>query len=749
MHTALKTIRQTSLITVAVTIGLFGILGRSANANSVKLDAKEYNLSGNVAFLEGEYSKAAHSYQTAAKNYRKNQDFEGYLGATTNQSLALQKLGQYQQAADVLSGINPESYTTDPELLAKYSKNLGVALATIGRYSLASEHLSKSYKTTADPILKSAVALDLGNINVSENPEAALNYYQLATLASNSSDTAVSALIAKIEALQTLGRTAEAVAAVEIAKNKLRGKDPDIKLNLAAKQIWLARKTDRVVIQQTDINRLKKIAKTGTPQQKSYAYGYLGEIANQHQQYARASSLNQKAIALVTQNVDEPEIAFKWQHAQGKIEASSGNTKQAIEFYSSAIENIARVRGDLVGYNKDLQYSYKENLEPIYRELVGLLVQNPTQNNLAVARNTIESLQIVELENYFRQACLTGKVESIDNIDPLAATIYPIVLEDKLATIVAIGNKPLQYHETAVGKTEVEATISSFLANSNISASNKRRFKFGADIHGWLIEPHLKEFEQQKIETLVFILDGKMRNLPIAAINNSQNRYLIKDYAVAITPGLQLLDDEKQNESLQAVVGGLSESNEGFTALPGVSVEVEELAQNVESTVLLNKNFTNQALKTALAQEDNAGILHLATHGQFSSDPEETFIKTYNDRITVNEMDELLRVRQETPKLKPVDLLMLSACNTLTGDDRAALGLAGVAIKSGARSTIGTLWQVNDRATSTLVNAMYQNLEAGMTKGESLRQAQLKLIESKDTAHPSYWSPFVLVGQWQ
>ena len=99
-----------------------------------------------------------------------------------------------------------------------------------------------------------------------------------------------------------------------------------------------------------------------------------------------------------------------------------------------------------------------------------------------------------------------------------------------------------------------------------------------------------------------------------------------------------------------------------------------------------------------------------------------------------------------------IDLLVLSACETATGDKRAALGLAGVAVRAGARSTLASLWQVNDESTAALMGQFYRELieNPEIAKAEALRRAQLKIWKTtnKDWQVPSFWASYVLVGNW-
>ncbi len=164
---------------------------------------------------------------------------------------------------------------------------------------------------------------------------------------------------------------------------------------------------------------------------------------------------------------------------------------------------------------------------------------------------------------------------------------------------------------------------------------------------------------------------------------------------------------------------------------------------------MLDREFTSSELERRVSNA-NASILHLATHGQFSSDPERTFLLAWDKRVSIGELGLWLKARN-VERTRAFDLLILSACQTAVGDDRAALGLAGLAVQSGATSTIATLWGVNDESTAQLMQQLYAFIaqEETLSKSESLRQAQLTLLRDPKYQHPYHWAPFVLVGNWQ
>lgn len=200
-------------------------------------------------------------------------------------------------------------------------------------------------------------------------------------------------------------------------------------------------------------------------------------------------------------------------------------------------------------------------------------------------------------------------------------------------------------------------------------------------------------------------------------------------------------------QELKAITAGLTEARGGFSPLKYVGKELAKIQSLIPSVELLNDQFTSQAFQDKLKTLPFP-IVHLATHGNFSSQAENTFILAWDERINVKQLNELLHSSEQT-RTNAIELLVLSACETLTGDKRAALGLAGVAVRAGARSTLATLWQVNDEASTLLIGQFYEALkDPQIAKAEALRRAQLSLLANPDLQSPYYWAPYVLVGNW-
>jgi CHAT domain-containing protein len=333
---------------------------------------------------------------------------------------------------------------------------------------------------------------------------------------------------------------------------------------------------------------------------------------------------------------------------------------------------------------------------------------------------------------------------------------YPEVLRGYK---VSLPGKAPQLYTTAVSQAEIAQTVediqSSLLEHRSNTPDFLPRYQ---QVYDWLIRPLETELINSKVKTIAFVLDGDLRNIPMSVLYDGK-QYLVEKYAIALTPGLQLLDPKPLTQiELQALTAGLSqtrpnfEPHQGFDPLPNVPKELQDIAKvGLETRSLLNADFTQTALKQGI-NTSRSPVVHLATHAQFSSKAEDTFILAWDTRINIQQIDDLLRddtLNQRTP----IEILVLSACETASGDKRATLGLAGVAVKAGARSTLATLWSVVDDSTAKMMAQFYRQLEQSQTiqtnKAEALRQAQLTLIKDKKYHHPHFWSPFVLIGNWQ
>ncbi len=511
----------------------------------------------------------------------------------------------------------------------------------------------------------------------------------------------------------------------------------------------------------------------GDKRAEAYALGNRGGLyeLTETTPQTQAEKFTQEALSIVS-TFEAPDIAYQYFWQLGRIRNNQGDIEDAIAAYTKAYNALQSLRGDLVANNAELQFSFRDRVEPIYRELVDLDLQyvaslnkevkndKKSQKLLTQARDVIESLQVAELNNFFREACVEANAKQIDQVDKTAAVIYPIILGDRLEVILSLPNQPLSVHTKQISQQNFEQTIEKVQGSLKTPKSIPEDFlPEYQKLYDWLIQPLEKELATSKVSNLVFVLNGELRNIPMSILHDGKN-YLIEKYPIAISSGLQLIEPKALAEiNLRALTAGLSEVNKevpgGFKQLPNVEKELEEIKKSgISSRKIINAQFTTKEFKKEIG---GAGfpIVHLATHGEFSSKAEDTFILAWDNRINVIDFGNLLRNSTFNQGI-PIELLVLSACETARGDERAALGLAGVAVRAGARSTLATLWLVEDKSTAQIMGELYRQLkqakEKKINRAQVLQNSQLSLLKDLKEMkyhHPHYWAPFVLVGNWQ
>ncbi len=359
----------------------------------------------------------------------------------------------------------------------------------------------------------------------------------------------------------------------------------------------------------------------------------------------------------------------------------------------------------------------------------------------------IEMLKVAELRDYFQDDCVDNarsNVAQLDIVSPTAAVIYPILLPDRTELLVTLPSG-LKRFAVPIDAATLTQAVRAFRQKLE-KRTTREYLPHAQQLYDWLIGPLKPDLDRLPIDTLVFVPDGPLRTIPMAALHDGQ-QFLIDSYAIAITPGLSLTDPRPlQRRKAKVLAMGLTEPVQGFPALPNVSTELEAVQRHYQGDLLLNQDFLISRIEQSLRQEP-FNIVHVASHGQFNRKVEDTFILTFDDKLTIDRLNEfvgLFRFRDD-----PLELLTLSACQTAAGDDRAALGLAGIAIKAGARSALATLWYIDDRASSQLVSEFYRQLQTpGISRAIALQRAQLHLLRGLRYQHPGYWSPFLLINNW-
>lgn len=745
-----------------------------------QLLAQALDMQGRLQLAQGQAESALTTWGRAADIYTTIGDDAGLTRNRINSAQALQALGLYRQAQKTLTELN-QTLQKQPDSALKTTglRSLGNVFRVVGNLTASRQVLEQGLAVAQGLPSAQAVSdtlLSLGNTaHAQQDTQAALKFYQLSATASASPTTRIQAQLNQLSLLletEQWNAAKELYPQIQPQINNLPSSRTAVyaRINFAQALTQLKQSNTTDTPAWKDISQLLA---TSVQQSRdladqraiSYALGNFGELYEQTQQWADAETLTKQAL-LIAQTINASDIAYRWQWQLGRLQKNQGNIQGAITAYTEAVNNLKSLRGDLVAISPDVQFDFRDQIEPVYRQLVDLLLQSdgnsaPSPQNLQTARTTIESLQLAELENFFRSACLDAKPALLDSVvdqeDQTAAVIYPVILPDRLEVILKLPTQPnLRHYVTKKSQSEVESTLKSLQQYLKEPDRTNDVQELSQQVYNWLIQPLEIELDKMQVTKLVFVLDGALRNIPMAVLyDNQQQKYLVEKYAIALTPGLQLLEPTPlQRGNLQVLTAGLSESRkvEGieFPRLQNVKTELEQIESEVpKSEELFNQEFTKTNMQTQINSAPFT-VVHMATHGQFSSNQEETFVLSWDQLLKINDLDNLLRTSGSS-RSGTIELLVLSACETATGDNRAALGLAGIAVRAGARSTLATLWPVDDQSTAALMSEFYQQLaNTNLTKAEALQRAQLALWNNKsqDWKLPYFWAAYVLVGNW-
>jgi CHAT domain-containing protein len=730
--------------------------------------AQTLDIQGRLQFSLSKPEAALKTWEQSAALYTQLKDSTGVVRARINQSKALQALGLYRRALAILSEVQ-DTLQSQPDSVTKLAglRSLGEILQATGDLKKSNLILEQSLALAQRLQLQSEVSntfLSLGNTaRARERLQKALSYYQEATAAAPSAAYRVRSQLHQLSLLAQLKQPDEAQALLpqiqeQIEQLPLSRTQVNARIYLAQSLLKLDSSNAGFALAKASLETAVQDAKRlEDVRSQVYALGTLGELYEKTRQIPQAQTITQQAL-LLAQPLNANDLAYRFQWQSGRLYKQQENVKQAIAAYSEAVKALQSIQRDLTAINKDLQFSFRDSVEPVYRDYVELLLQpdgtqSPSQQNLKTARETIDALQVAEIANFLRVSCLDNTQVLIDEVadkeDPNAAIVYPILLSDRVAIILKKPQQPnLSYYATPIAQDKVEATLENL--RKALSQSNSQEVLAPAQAaYNWLIRPIESELSSGTIKTLVFVLDGSLRNIPMSVLHDGRQYLVEKPYSIALTPGLRLLQPKPlQQQKLKALVAGLSESPlPEFSPLPFVGTELKQIESQLSTVSLINQAFTPEALQSKIDSQA-LPIVHLATHGQFSSNPEQTFILTWSSRLTVNQLGSLLEA-SDRRKSTPIELLVLSACETIAGDRRAALGLAGVAVKAGARSTLATLWQINDESTAIFMESFYHELiQKGVSKAEALNKAQRHLFQNSNFKHPYYWAPYVLLGNW-
>ena len=719
------------------------------------------------AEVQGQWLQARSAYARALDQAqgKPEQEVEALVGLAQ----AERALGEGPASLEHLQqALKVQAKSEDPSALALIEASLGASELALGEASAAEGWFEKARKTARSQNDFGQVALvenDWGILEaLREDPAAALMHFEAAARAASQARKPLLEARALANASRSLSGTdpgrAESLrrqAAERLSSAPGSREQRQLWVNLGQMESAEKPLTDQARIRSAQwlYRALDQAQKAGDDPVAAHALATLSSLYASEDRMAEALELMDRALARSRKGGESSDL-YRLETQRAKWLEREGQTSEAILAYRQAIQSLEPLRHRLPWAGDLNPSSFNEEVRPVYQGLIGLLIDQARaaseaearQALLREARDTLEAFKAAELRDYFEDDCvetLQSRLASIESVSKGAAIFYPVSLSDRLVVLTTWPSGEMVEHEVQVGQSALAEEATSFRRRLE-QAGTRRYLPHAQRLYDWLVRPVADELEKRKVGTLVFVPSGALLTVPMAALHDGEG-FLVDRYALGLTPGLELTDPSPFNrEAPRALLAGLSEAVDGFAPLPNVVEEVNEVHAILGGEVLLNADFNRVRLRTQLAEEAY-GVVHLATHAVFSSNEEGAYLLTSDGRLSMQGLATdvgTFRFRE-----KPLELLTLSACETAQGNQRAALGLSGVAIQAGARSALGSLWSVNDPATAQLVSVFYRALlQSGVSRAEALSRAQRALKKDFRYRHPAYWAPFQMIGSW-
>lgn len=727
---------------------------------------------GEDALRGGRFEEADERFEEAAER--------AVRGAPTARVDALRGLGHARRLrGDFVDSLEPLEEALglarevgDARREAAASSELGSAWLAMGRPDRARVHLEDGVSTarrSKDPRSVARALVHLGNLaSIESRTRAAQEHYREAASEAEDAGDRLLAAQALANAARVELKTGAAARVVELlgrVESKLEGLSVEheaIALRLHLADTWSALASTSSTARNLALPKAHRLLVDASAQAlaigderlRSQIFGRLGGLyEDEGGRTAEALYLTRRAIRSADR-AQAPALLARWYHQAGRIASRAGELERAIDLHRRAVgfveelhpETRARYGGDVPDFRSTVQPYYLALVETLL-DASGAAEGEDEQSRLSEARDALERWKAAELRDYFQDECvarLESQARPVDRVAGDAAIVYPILLSDRIEILVST-RAGLARSRVDVPREVVVETAREFrnLLGTRTSYAFLRPARI---LHGWLVEPYVDALAAEGVDTLVFVLGESLRTIPMSALHDGR-RFLVETHAVAVTPSLRLIAPRALEPGRERLLlAGLSESVQGFPPLENVRTEVDSIRALYGGEVLLDAGFRQADLEEAI-RERRPGIVHIASHASFTGRAETSYVLAFDRKLSMEHLAGLIRSNRFGEE--PLELLVLSACETAAGDDRSALGLAGLAIRAGARSALGSLWPVNDEATSELIVSFYRSLRTPKgSKAEALARGQRNLIADPRFDHPYYWAGFLVIANW-
>ncbi len=743
---------------------------------------------GNEAWRVGDILTATRLWEESIRLSRLESDAQTELNALARRGEALAAAGQLSEAADDLrAALDKARQVHQPVTVAALEGALGNLYFRSNDLNEASTWLVQSIaegRDAGDNDVLAASENNMGNVVAASGaPGPAIDKYYTPAWKDAAGDKPLQATIAinmartwlqqrdgpgagsrrlRAKADASLFRAAELTRSLSpLSRDQVVGL-----MAVARIALPMARSEPRgmKVANLTFLERLSRQAMTiadalGGIREKSLTAGTLAEVLEEAGNQDEAAKWDRDAIRDAV-TVDAKDLLWRWEWLNGRLAKKAGDWARAKDAYRRARETLEDIRMDLsIAYSNEGLPSFREEVGPLYFESVDLLLAeadgattggHTAMTLLRESVHVIEVFETAEVLNFFHRPC--ARIPDAPPGQPKGgvheAILYPILRPDHIDLLLSLPDGTLIHRTKKIGQAPAERMVQRFRTALESDNADKRPAQ---QLYEWIIQPIHDDLTSQGVDTVVVVPDGTLRNIPFSALYDGDRRqYLIEQLAVVTEPSADLAsrpDDLRPRRERVLLAGASTYTESGVSPLPGVTDELAAIEKlKPDATLLVNEDFTAEALRRKL-QGTPFTTVHVAAHAVFQGSSETSYILTEKGKFSLDMLEASVKSSQFQDDPIALDLLVLSACKTASGNDQSALGLAGVAVKAGARSAIGALWEVSDPVAVDLMPTFYENLEnPSTTKAKALQQAQLYLLHNTEYKDPFFWAPFLLIG---
>jgi len=786
-----------ALHSVAVAQAMQGDYGAALQGFKLSLAIKEtlgdraqiaatLNNIGNVYLLEGNYGLAMQFFQKSLALREELADRTAIAGSLNNIGNVYRFQGDYSLALEYYQkSLALKEGLGDKAAIAGTLDNIGSVYAEQGEYDQAMKLYLRSLALQEGRGSKSEIAITLDNIGDTFKARGdyaeALNYYQR----SLSLREEIGGRYGVAEALNNIGfiraKQGDYQKSLALAERAtLLAREGGIREVLwqsrtVAAQAQLALGDAAAARQALDeaisiIETLRADVAGGAQQQQSFfedkllPYHLMVDLLVKQDKIGEALAYGERAKARVLLDV-----------------LHSGRTNITKAMSAAEREQEQSLKASLFALNAQIiRENSRSEAEPKHFTDLNARVQK--------ARREREEFQTALYAAHPELRAQRGEVQplALDEIarllpDPRSALLEYVVTREKtflfVITRAASGRQPaidLQVYSLNITQTDLARLADSF--RRQLAEHDLDFHQSALKLYELLLKPAQGALLGKN--NVVIVPDQALWQLPFQALQPAPDRYVLEDYAISYSPSLSVLREmvnlEHKSASPAAAPPSLlalgnpspgqevierlktTRRTETLAPLPEAEAEVKALGHlygGGQSKIYIGLEATESRLK---AEAGNYQILHLAAHAVFNdASPMYSHI-VLSQKAGDNKEDGLLEAWEMMDLDLKAETVVLSACETARGRVGAGEGLIGMTwalFVAGSPTTVVSQWQVDSASTTVLMLEFHRNLkqamssdQSGARKAEALRQAELKLLRSKEFRHPLYWAGFVLIG---